>query len=333
MNHIRSLFFLSLACLFLVTSYGCNKSKNGPTPEAKTSYMTIGTGGLTGVYYPTGASLCSTLRKYKDDNHIQCNVQSTAGSEYNLNALHKKEIEFGIAQSDVVYRAWEGIEPFREKYDNVRSVFSIYSEPLNLVARKDAGIHELEDIKGKRINIGSPGSGQKRTASDLLQSCNISMEDLALAGGLKPAEMPDGLRDKKLDAYFYTVAHPTANIKDIANSIPISIVPLRGPCVDHFIASNPYYVKARVPGGIYDGVDQDVDTFAVKATLLTHKDTPDAVVYELVKRLAENLQDFKNLHPAYQNITVASMQDGLITPMHPGAKKYFEEIRTKPEQK
>ncbi|MCB0327025.1 MAG: TAXI family TRAP transporter solute-binding subunit [Bdellovibrionales bacterium] len=319
---MKSLKFLIITVLILSFQFCTQKGKE----ETRVRFMTIGTGGLTGVYYPTGASMCSMIDKNAlGSKNIQCNVQSTAGSVYNLNAIHSKEIEFGIVQSDMVFRAWEGLEPFPEKYSELRSVFSIYSEPMNLVARKDAKISSLQDIKGKKVNIGNPGSGQKRTSTELLTACGMTESDLALAGSLKPAEMPDGLRDQKLDAYFYTVAHPTANIKDIAHSVPITLVPLEGDCIDQFVESHPFYVKTKVPGGLYDGVEQEVPTFAVKATVMTHKDTPDALVRALLDSIVTNMDEFKQLHPAYRDMTLASIQEGLVPPFHPAAKRYFEQ--------
>lgn len=277
------------------------------------------------MYYPTGGAICRMLNKTKESHKIRCNVEATGGSVYNVNALSAKELDLGIAQSDVVFKAWNGEAPFKKKVSNLRSVFSIHPEAVTLVSRKDASIRKLMDLKGKKINVGNPGSGQRRSVRELFGACKIQEKDLALVGALKAAEMPDALRDKKLDAYFYTVGHPTANIQDIATSIDIQITPLTGRCVDKLVESRPYYVKSMVPGGLYRGVRNAVPTIGLKATLMANKDVSENVIYNLVKSVFDNLKDFQELHPAYKNLTQKTMLEGLVPPFHPGAEKYFRE--------
>jgi len=292
---------------------------------ASRSFITIGTAAVTGVYYPTGGAICRMVNKNKKQHNIRCNVEATGGSEYNINSLSKNEMDIGIAQSDTVFQAWNGEKPFQTKFSNLRSIFSIHPETLTLVARKDSGIRTLQDIKGKRVNVGNPGSGNRRTVLQLFKFCNITVKDLRLAGALKAAEMPDALRDKKLDAYFYTVGHPTANIQDIATSIDINIVPITGKCINRLVSSRPYFVKTHVPGNLYRGVPKQIPTFGLKATLITTKNVPDHTIYHLVKAVFENLNEFRDLHPAYKHLTQKSMLEGLIPPFHPGAEKYYKE--------
>lgn len=295
-------------------------------PAFSTDFITIGTGGVTGTYYPTGGAICRLVNKNKKTTKIRCSVESTGGSVYNINVLKNKELDFGTVQSDVVYQAYEGEGRYEGKpVKKLRSVMAIYPELLALVTRKDANINNITEVKNKRINLGNPGSGNEATALVLFKEYDIKKSDLKLASALKAAEMPDALRDNKIDGYFYMVGHPTANIKDASNSVPTVVVPLEGPKIDSLIKKYPYFAKADIPGGIYKGNDKPIHTFGVKAVLVSSTDISDKIVYNVVKAVLENFDEFKKLHPAYANITKESLLDGLAAPLHEGAKKYFKE--------
>jgi TRAP transporter TAXI family solute receptor len=295
-------------------------------PAFAAEFITIGTGSVTGTYYPTGGAVCRLVNKYKKETKIRCSVESTGGSVYNINTIKNGELDFGIAQSDVVYQASKGTGKFDGKaVPKLKSVMAIYPELLTLVTRKDANINALTDVKGKRINLGNPGSGNEATALTLFDASGIKKDDLSFAGALKASEMPDALRDNKIDGYFYMVGHPTANIKDASNSVDVKITPIAGENVDSLIKKYPYFAKADVPGGIYKGNENPTPTFGVKAVLVTSDDVSTNAVYTVVKAILENFEDFKKLHPAYSNITKESLLDGLSAPLHEGAKKYFQE--------
>ncbi|PLY06414.1 MAG: C4-dicarboxylate ABC transporter substrate-binding protein [Arcobacter sp.] len=295
-------------------------------PAFTAEFITIGTGSVTGTYYPTGGAVCRLVNKYKKETKIRCSVESTGGSVYNIKTIKNGELDFGIAQSDIVYQASNGQKGFKDNpVKKLRSVLAIYPELFTLVTRKKAGIKNIMDIKGKRINLGNKGSGNEATALGLFQVLGINKKDLKLAGILKAGEAPDALRDNKIDGYFYMVGHPTANIKDAANSVPISITPISGPKIDSFVKANPYFAQADVPAGLYKGVNTPIPTFGVKAVLVTSTDVSEKAVYTLVKAILENFDSFKKLHPAYANITKKSLLDGLSAPIHEGAKKYFKE--------
>ena len=295
-------------------------------PAFSAEFITIGTGGVTGTYYPTGGAVCRLVNKLKKETGIRCSVESTGGSVYNINTIKNGELDFGIAQSDVVYQASNGTKKFEGKpVKKIRSVMAIYPELFTLVTRADANIKNIMDIKGKRINLGNPGSGNESTALAMFDALGMKKSDLAFAGALKAAEMPDALRDNKIDGYFYMVGHPTANIKDASNSVDVKITPIKGDKINKFVKANPYFAQADVPGGLYKGNDTGTPTFGVKAVLVASTDVSDKAVYTVVKAILENFDAFKKLHPAYANITKESLLDGLSAPMHEGAKKYFKE--------
>jgi uncharacterized protein len=295
-------------------------------PSFAAEFVTIGTGGVTGTYYPTGGAICRLVNKYKKETKIRCSVESTAGSVYNINTIKNGDLDFGIAQSDVVYQASKGTGEFKGKaIKKLKSVMAIYPELLTLVTRKDANINSISDIKGKRINLGNPGSGNEATTLTLFEASGIKKEDLKFAGTLKASEMPDALKEDKIDGYFYMVGHPTANIKDATNSVNAKITPLEGFNIDALIKKYPYFAKADVPGGMYKGNPEEIPTFGVKAVLITSDDVSEKAVYTTVKAILENFDKFKELHPAYSNITKESLLDGLSAPLHEGAKQYFKE--------
>jgi TRAP transporter TAXI family solute receptor len=294
---------------------------------AEQRFVSIGTGGLTGAYYPTGGAICRLLNKERRVHGIRCSVESTGGSIYNLNALSSGELDFGVTQSDWQYHAYKGSSTFSEQGANadLRAVFSIHSEPFTVMARDDSNIAVLADLTGKRVNIGNPGSGQRGTMEVLMQALGWSRKDFKLVSELKATEQARALCDNKIDAMIYTVGHPNASIKEAATACDAHLVPVTGKAVEKLINSNPYYAKAKIPGGLYRGSDGDTVTFGVKATLVTTAETDEAVVYELVKVVFENLENFRQLHPAFKHLQAVDMLEGNSAPFHPGAVKYFKE--------
>jgi len=289
-------------------------------------YITIGTGGVTGVYYPTGGAICRMMNKVKRDTGIKCSVESTGGSVYNINNIKNGELDFGIAQSDVVYQAYNGTGKFKNKaYKNLRVVMSIHPELLTFVVRKDSGIKKLTDIRGKRINIGNPGSGNEATVNLLFSQSPLNKINFTKEG-LKAAESPNALKDKKIDGYFYMVGHPTANIKDAANSTAIDLINIDGVAAQKLVKEKPYYAWGVIPAGMYKGVNHDTKTYGVKAVLVTNNKMSNKAVYSMVKAILDNFAKFKRLHPAYKHLTKKDLLKGFDhSIMHPGAVKAFKE--------
>jgi len=295
-------------------------------PAFATQYVTIGTGGVTGTYYPTGGAICRMMNKLKKTTKIRCSVESTGGSVYNVNNIQANELDFGISQSDTAYQAYNGEGKFKAKaIKGLRSVIAIYPELLAFVVRKDAGIKSIVDVKGKKINIDILGSGTRMTVDTVFEAFDIKNSDLALANELKAAEGPTMLKDNKIDGYFYTVGHPTANIKDAANSVDIDLVVIDGKKIDALVAKYPYYAKGIISGTFYKGVEHDTVSLGVKAVLVTKDSIDDKIVYLLTKTILDNFEKFKKLHPAYKTITKKSLLEGLAVPQHPGAIKAFKE--------
>lgn len=291
-----------------------------------TEFISIGTGAITGTYYPTGNTICRLVNQYKKESSIRCLVKSTAGSVYNIQALKKNDISLAMVQSDIAYQAYHGMGQFQEnKASNIRLVMAIYPELFTFVTRKDANINSIMDIKGKRINLGNTGSGNETTALALLEALEIKKSDLALATEFKAAEMPNALRNNQIDGYFYMVGHPTSNIKEIAHSMDIKIVPIVGEKVNTFVKDHPYFIQTSVPANLYKNNENSIPTFGVKAALVANANVSDETVYLVVKAILENFEEFKTLHPAYSYMTKKSLLEGVHIPLHIGAKRYYQE--------
>jgi len=300
--------------------------------RGKTTFVTIGTGGITGVYYPTGGAIARIVNKNRKMYGIRCTVESTAGSVFNINAVMGGDLDFGIVQSDRQYQAIKGDAEWKTKgpQNDLRAVFSIHPESITLVAAGDAGINTFANLKGKRINIGNPGSGQRQNSIDALFANGIDYKKNLIAEGVKAAEAPGLLQDGRIDAFFYTVGHPSGAIKEAtAGKRKVKFIAI--PNVDKLTAKFPYYAKAYVPIKFYPRSinKEDVQTFGVKATFITSAKVPENVVYAITKEVFENFEDFKKLHPAYEVLSKQGMLEGLSAPIHKGAIKYYKEAGLK----
>lgn len=299
-----------------------------PTASGRT-FVTIGTGGVTGIYYPTGGAISRMINKKFEQYKIKATVESTGGSVYNINSVISGDLEFGIAQSDRQYQAYHGLAEWSEKgaQKDLRAVFSIHPESITLIASVKSGINSVSDLKGKRVNIGNPGSGQLQNSRDVLDAFGIGDKAVS-AERVKAIEAPALLQDEKIDAFFYTVGHPAANIKEATSGrIKVKIISIKGDAVGSLLKKFPYYAKSVIPIRFYPNAinEGDVESIGVKATLITSKNTDEKIVYAITKEVFENFEKFKKLHPAYSALKKKDMLKGLSAPIHIGALKYYKE--------
>jgi TRAP transporter TAXI family solute receptor len=294
---------------------------------AQQKFVTIGTGGVTGVYYAAGGALCRLVNKDRAKHGIRCSVESTGGSVFNVNTIRAGELDFGFTQSDVQYNATKGLAQYKDgAYGDLRAVFSVHPEPFTVVARKEANIRTFADFKGKRFNVGNPGSGTRASMEELLAAKGWTMGDFALASELKADEHGPALCDGKIDGFFYGVGHPSANIQDPTTSCGAKLVSLTGPAVDKLIAEKPYYAKATIAGNLYPNNPNPTQTYGVLATVVTSSKVPADTVYQIVKAVFDNFAEFKNLHPALAFLNPENrVKDGLSAPLHEGAARYYRE--------
>ena len=300
---------------------------SGPA-VAQQKFITIGTGGVTGVYYAVGGAICRLVNKDRKEHGLRCSVESTGGSAYNVNAIRQGELDFGMAQSDVQYNALKGTGAFAEggAFADLRAVMSVHPEPFTVLARPEANIKGFEDLKGKRVNVGNPGSGTRNSMEQLLSALGWTLGDFSLASELKADEHGPALCDNKIDAFFYGVGHPSANIQDPTTTCGAKLVPITGATIDKLVSENPYYAKATIPGGLYKNNPDPTETYGVMATLVTSAGVPEETVYRVVRAVFENFDEFKSLHPAFANLDTSQMvKNGLSAPLHPGAERYYRE--------
>jgi uncharacterized protein len=300
----------------------------GAPAVAQQKFMTIGTGGVTGVYYAAGGAICRLVNKDRAKHGIRCSVESTGGSVFNVNTIKAGELDLGFSQSDVQYNATKGLGPFKDAgaFGDLRAVFAVHPEPFTVLARKEANIAKFEDFKGKRFNVGNPGSGTRSSMEEMLASMGWKMGDFSLASELKADEHGPALCDGKIDGFYYGVGHPSANIQDPTTSCGAKLVPLTGAAVDKLVAEKPYYAKVTIPGGLYPNNAQPTATYGVLATVVASSKTPADTVYQVVKAVFDNIEEFKKLHPALANLSPQNMiKDGLSAPIHEGAARYYRE--------
>jgi len=294
---------------------------------AQQKFVTIGTGGVTGVYYAVGGAVCRLMNKSRAETGLRCSVESTGGSVFNANAIKTGELDFGLAQSDIQFGAAKGEGQFKGKADpDLRAVFSVHPEPFTVLARKDAGVTSFADFKGKRFNIGNPGSGTLSSMEELLRQMGWTKNDFSLAAELKADEQGTALCDNKIDGFFYGVGHPSAAIQDPTIACGAKLISLTGPAVETLLKEHPYYAKATIPGGMYANNPNPTETYGVLATIITSAKVADTTVYALVKAVFDNFDEFKKLHPAFAHLEPKDMVgNGLSAPLHPGAIKFYKE--------
>ena len=324
---------LATCALAAVALIGLGFSASDEAGADEKTFISIGTGGPTGVYFVVGNSVCRMVHKEAAEGRssgrqhgIRCAAPSTGGSTYNIGQICQGELEFGVAQSDWQFHAVNGSSDKVTNCPGLRAVFSVHGEPFHLIASAGTDIGSFTDTKGMRMNIGNPGSGQRGTTEVLMEGYGMTTDDFAAATELTSTEQSQALCDGKIDAYGYTVGVPNAGVSVATDGCDAYIVNLTGDVEQQLVADNPFYAFTTIPAGTYKTTTDDVTTFGVMATFVSHENVPEEVVYEVTRAVMENLDDFRSLHPAFRNLDPADMiVNGLSAPIHPGAAKYYAE--------
>ncbi len=321
-RYVRRLIAVTLAVGVLVSATWVESSHAGR------KFLTIGTAGFSGVYYPVGGAICRVVNRKKSEHGITCSVQSTGGSIENLNSVRTGEVDMAFAQSDWQANAYLGTGVFSDMGPDkdLRSVMSMHGEAMTLVARADANITSLDDLKGKRVNIGNPGSGMRATMEEVMRAKGWDNSIFALASELKSSEQAQKLCDNQIDAFIFATGHPNGSVQEVTSICDTRIIDFTGPAIDQLIEEHSYYAPASIPGGMYPGTPEDVQTFGVRATLVTSANVDDELVYEVVKAVFENFDKFKTAHPILSTLNREHMiTRGLTSPLHEGARRYYKE--------
>ena len=315
---------------FYIVMLVCISILFGGCKARKVRFITIGTGGVTGIYYPTGVAISRMINQKYDEYNIKATVESTSGSVFNVNAVLNTDLVFGVVQSDRQYQAYNGLAEWSKygKQTGLRSVFSVHPESITLIASEKSGIGEINDLKGKRVNLGNPGSGYLQNSRDVLKAVGLDEETDLSSEYVKAVEAPGLLQDERIDAFFYTVGHPNANIKEgTSGRIKVFIVPIKGPGIDKMLTKYSYYAESMIAHSFYPYAlnTEDIATIGVKATFVTSKNTDESIVYAVTKEVFENFGVFKSLHPSYEVLTKKDMLKGLSAPFHKGALRYYRQ--------
>jgi len=290
--------------------------------------ITIGTAGVTGVYYPAGGAICRLVNRGRKEHSVRCGVESTGGSVNNLEFLRKHELDLGVVQSDLLYHAYHGDDLFSQvgADSDLRIVFFLHSEPFTLIARKSSGIKSFDDLKGKRVYTGPQGSGMRATMEELVGYKGWNANSFVNMENILPGDQAKALCSGKIDAMVFAGGHPNGAIQQVTSACATRIVDVSGPAVDAMIKANPFYSGAIIPGGMYVGTDRDVQTFGVDAVLVAPSYLDSEVVYLITKAVFDNMDNFKTLHPVFSTLNTAEMvRKSDIAPFHDGALRYYKE--------
>lgn len=293
-----------------------------PSGAVAEEFINVLTGGTSGVYYPLGAQLAKIYGEKIDG--VRTQVQSTKASVENLNLLQQGKGEIAFALGDSVKSGWEGDAEagFSAKLDKLRGIAAIYPNYIQIVASKESGIKDFSDMKGKGLSVGAPKSGTELNARQIFKAMGMSYDDLGQTEYLPFGESVELIKNRQLDATLQSAGLGVASIKDLALSLPVTVVSVPASVAETLGAP---FLAATIPAGTYEGQTEDVPTLAITNILVTHSDVSDDMAYEMTKQLFENLPDMAAAHAAAKAISAENGAKGLPLPLHPGAERYYKE--------
>ncbi len=311
-------------------------TKGPPSPNAAqaslsapiTDSIIIGTGSVTGGYFPAGGAVCSLVNQTRAEHGIHCSVESTAGSSFNLAGVMGGALAMGVVQSDWQYYAYQGSAPIAggERLEDLRAMFSLYAEPLTVITRAEDRIDTFSDLRGKRFNPGVQGTSQRASVDALFAVLGWESDDYEAAPDVVPGEEVAALCSGAVDAILITSGHPNGMVAQVTNGCETRLVPIGPVVLEQVVAATPYFTTAVIPGGLYPGNVDDVASFGLGATIVTSAKVPEETVYQVVRSVFENLEAFAAKHPVLSGLSAAAMVNSLSTaPLHPGAERYFRE--------
>ncbi len=313
----------AVGCLFGVIVL----TMTGAPAIAAPSSLTVATAGAMGGYRSLGGAICRMVNATRKSHRLRCSVVLTEGSVANIRDVLSGAVDMGIAQGDTLHYARVGEGPFRAApHGNLRRLFSLYPEVFTLVVRKDAGIRRFEDLRGKRVAIGTEGSGTRASMDLAMEAFGVERAELKGAVELGFVDLAAALCENRIDAFALIDAHPNSIVEDAASGCPAEIVSVTGQQIDALLAARPYFAKAQIPGGMYRGTDSARASFGTAATVVVAADMPVDTAYAITKAVFDHFDDFRKFHPALAPLTMDAAVNGGDAPLHPGAVKYFKEI-------
>jgi uncharacterized protein len=293
---------------------------------AQRRFVTLASGWVVGVYYPLAGAMSRIV--YNANLGIRLTVESSGASAANAGLIGTGDADLAILQNDIAHYAYQGttLERFDGKpVKNIRGVMGLHREPVQLVARADAGIKTVADLRGKRVAVGPLGSGTEANAAQFLEAYGLRFADLGRTERIGAAEASDFLKDGRIDAAFYTVGVGAAAIQDVAVVTPITLVPLPDDQLNQLRQKYPFYVREVIPADTYAGVKQDVATASVRAIMVARAELEEKIVYDIVRAVFNDLKTFYTAHAAARQVTLQTTLEGIPVPLHPGAERFFKE--------
>ena len=312
---MKKVIILSLVALLAAFSFTAVASA--------ATYMSVATGGTSGIYYAVGGALAAAVSK---EGKIQCTAETGNASVANSNLIATKGIEIAFVQNDITYWAVNGELMFQGKpLKNIRAVASLYPEHVQVVVAKNSGIKTINDLKGKRVGVGAPGSGVEGDVQAIFGVAGLTYKDLKKADFLDFGATASRFKDNQIDAGFVVAGYPTAAIMDLTTTKDVGLLSFDKEFLDKLHKKYPFFVTSKIPGKTYKGIDNDVVTPAVMAILITHADVPEQQIYDFLTSMFKNLDDIAAVHAKGKEITLKGALDGLTAPLHPGAAKFYKE--------
>lgn len=305
------------------TAAAADATTAAPAPAGPATKITMGTGGTTGTYYAFGGVISNVLNG--KNVGVNINVTSTGASKANIFLVNDGEADMAIVQNDVMDYAYNGSDLFADEgaTTGFSTVAALYAEVCQVVASGD--LKEIGDLKGKRVSVGDAGSGVEFNARQILEAYGITFDDIQV-NNLGFGDSAEALKDGKIDAFFCTAGAPTTAIVELATTNSINLLEIDDEHAKALSDAHPFYTTYPIPGGSYKGVDNDVQTVAVKATIIASPKLSDDVVYNFTKALFDNKDEIASTHSKGEELDPEYAVSGISVPFHPGAEKYFKEI-------
>lgn len=314
MRQNRMLVVVAALAIVLVSAFGV---------AAQRQFVTIATGGVAGVYFPLGGAMAEILNANVDG--VSATAQSTGASVANVGLIQQGEVELALIQNDIAFYAATGTEMFSNANTKLQGIAVLYPETVQVVVRADSGIRTIEDLAGRRVVVGDRGSGTEANARQILAAHGMTYDDLGRVDYLSFAEGANNLRDRNVDAVFNTAGTPTAAISEIASTHDINILSVSTDAFTALAADYPFYTQVTIPGGTYQGLDEDVSTVAVMAMLAVNADLSEQLVYDMTASMFGNLDRIASAHAQGAHVSLEGALDGMPLEVHPGAAKFFDE--------
>ncbi|PMR72883.1 TAXI family TRAP transporter solute-binding subunit [Billgrantia endophytica] len=304
--------------------YAVAASLLAAAPLAVAQQLSIATGGTGGVYYPIGGGFAEMINEHIEGASATAEV--TGASVENMGLIMRGDADLALVLADTAYQAWSGSGDFEgRQIENTRALASVYPNAVQLVVLADSDVQSLEDLKGKRVSVGAPGSGTELNARALLEANGITYEDFT-PQRLNFNETADAIRDGDIDAGFWSVGPPTSSILNLAATRDIRLIGFSDEEIDNAREEEPVFAAYELRAGMYDGMDEAVQTISIPNVLVVNSDMDEELAYELTKLLFERTDDLIAVHPAANDTTVEFTMESTPVPLHPGAIRYFEEI-------